>query len=285
MERPILICTDLDRTLLPNGSEAESHGARERFSKFASREEIALAYVTGRHQSLVAEAIDQYTLPFPDYVIGDVGTTIYLLPSPNRSPENWVPWDNWAQEIAPDWENHTHDSLRRLFEDLPDLRLQENAKQNRFKLSYTVSLDADRPQLLEIVRERLSACGVKVNVIWSVDVSAAVGLLDILPARATKYHAIDFLMKHLGFSIENTVFAGDSGNDLEVLTSPVHAVLVANSTAEVQKQVRQLVKKNDTLKALYVAKGGFMGMNGNYSAGILEGIAHYLPETSAWMTL
>jgi hypothetical protein len=26
-----------------------------------------------------------------------------------------------------------------------------------------------------------------------------------------------------------------------------------------------------------------MGMNGNYSAGILEGIAHFLPQTRAWL--
>jgi len=26
-------------------------------------------------------------------------------------------------------------------------------------------------------------------------------------------------------------------------------------------------------------------MNGNYSAGVLEGLAHYLPETAAWMKL
>jgi len=28
-------------------------------------------------------------------------------------------------------------------------------------------------------------------------------------------------------------------------------------------------------KALYIASGGLMGMNGNYAAGMLEGIAHY----------
>lgn len=288
MDKRILICADLDRTLLPNGREAESPGARERFSKFVSRKEIALVYVTGRHQALVAEAIDRYALPLPDYVIGDVGTTLYPLSSKNRSQKNWVPWVPWEQEIAPDWGSHTHDSLKRLLEDLPDWRLQENAKQNRFKLSYYVSINADRadrPKLIEIVRKRLSACGVKASVIWSVDASAGLGLLDILPARATKYHAIDFLMKHWGFSIEKTIFSGDSGNDLEVLASPIRAVLVANSTAEVQEQARQSAQKNDTSNALYFAKGGFMGMNGHYSAGVLEGIAHYLPETREWMKL
>ena len=26
-----------------------------------------------------------------------------------------------------------------------------------------------------------------------------------------------------------------------------------------------------------------MGLNGNYSAGVLEGIAHYHPDTIVWM--
>jgi sucrose-6-phosphatase len=32
------------------------------------------------------------------------------------------------------------------------------------------------------------------------------------------------------------------------------------------------------LERLYLAEGGFMQMNGNYSAGILEGVAHYHPQ-------
>ena len=37
------------------------------------------------------------------------------------------------------------------------------------------------------------------------------------------------------------------------------------------------------MNALYLAHGGFLGMNGNYSAGILEGVAHYHPDTRLWM--
>gem|GEM_PF-4546436 len=31
--------------------------------------------------------------------------------------------------------------------------------------------------------------------------------------------------------------------------------------------------------SLYLARGAFLGMNGNYSAGILAEIAHYHPDT------
>ena len=73
----VLICTDLDRTLLPNGAEPESAGARERFHAVVDRPEVELAFVSGRHRALVEAAIADYQLPRPDFVIGDVGTTLY----------------------------------------------------------------------------------------------------------------------------------------------------------------------------------------------------------------
>ena len=77
MNGSVLICTDLDRTLLPNGKQPESPAARRRFAEFAAREEVRLAYVTGRHLALVEKAIANYVLPRPDFVIADVGTSLY----------------------------------------------------------------------------------------------------------------------------------------------------------------------------------------------------------------
>jgi len=273
----ILICTDLDRTLLPNGSQAESPGARRRFAALAARPETTLVYVTGRYRALVEKAIASYNLPLPDFLIGDVGTTIYEL-----SKRGWRYWPDWDEEIARDWRTMGHSALKTLFLDLAELRLQESAKQNRFKLSYYVPLYVDREKLLQTMQERLGSEAVRADLIWSVDEPAGIGLLDVVPASATKFHAVEFLMRRLGFTTENTVFCGDSGNDLPVLTSPIHSVLVANATAEVCREARQSAQQQGTSEALYIARGDFMGMNGNYSAGILEGIAHFLPHTRAW---
>ena len=38
-----------------------------------------------------------------------------------------------------------------------------------------------------------------------------------------------------------------------------------------------------TRARLHVADGGLLGMNGNYAAGILEGVAHFHPEAVAWL--
>jgi 3-deoxy-D-manno-octulosonate 8-phosphate phosphatase KdsC-like HAD superfamily phosphatase len=90
-------------------------------------------------------------------------------------------------------------------------------------------------------------------------------------------------MRHRGFDYANTVFAGDSGNDLPVLASQIQSVLVANADLDVVEQAKTQARKQGTMAAFYLAQGGFLGMNGNYSAGILEGVAHYHPETQIWM--
>ncbi len=276
MER-LLLCTDLDRTLLPNGNQPESPEARTRFSQLAARPEVSLAFVSGRHRMLVLAAIEEYQLPEPDFVIGDVGTNIYSVQN-----NHWRIWQSWAEEIAADWGELSRDELQALFADLDELRLQEAEKQNRFKLSYYAAPDVDIQPILTEMEQRMSAQHIKASLIWSVDETVPIGLLDVLPARANKLHAIEFLMQQQGFTRDNTVFAGDSGNDLPVLISPVNSVLVGNALAELKQQALQQAEAKNALEALYLAKGGFMGMNGNYSAGILEGLAHYHPALTQW---
>lgn len=278
MAKRLLICTDLDRTLLPNGRQQESPGARACFAKLVSRPEVALAYVSGRHRELVQDAIREYRLPMPDWVIADVGTTIY------RAGEGeWLHWIAWEDDIATDWRGLTARDLRLLFADLPVLRLQEETKQNRYKLSYYLSMQWDLDALQREITRRLKEKNLVASLIYSVDEAATTGLLDVLPARANKLHAVEFLMRHQGFEVGNTVFAGDSGNDLAVIASRIPSVLVANADNQVVEQAQALVLQQGTQRAFYLAKGGFLGMNGNYGAGILEGVAHYHPKTRPWM--
>lgn len=274
----ILICTDLDRTLLPNGKQPENPHARYLFKRLAARPEIATAYVTGRHRELVLEAIDEYALPLPDYVIGDVGTSIYSIEN-----KQWHLWESWQNEIGSSWQGLTHDGLVAIFTDLASLHLQEAGKQNTYKLSYYVDPAVEVSQLLSVMQQRLDQKQIAATLVWSIDETTNTGLLDILPASATKRHAIEFLMTEEGYTLENTVFAGDSGNDLPVLTSPIHSVLVANATNEVRQQALQMAIAQGTQDALYLAHGTLLDMNGNYSAGILEGCVHYLPHTRNWI--
>ena len=44
-------------------------------------------------------------------------------------------------------------------------------------------------------------------------------------------------------------------------------------------------KVNDETNSLYLAKGDFLGLNGNYSAGVLEGVVHYMPDFKKFLLL
>jgi sucrose-6F-phosphate phosphohydrolase len=269
----LLLCTDLDRTLLPNGAQPESPLARRRFQALASHPDIKLVYVTGRDRQRVARAIINYRLPNPDFVISDVGTNIYDL-----RQGTWQIWPQWQQEIAPDWDGFDHQRLSRLLSSFNHLRLQEVSKQNTFKLSYYVPLHVDRNALIEQLSNCLQDHQVNASLIWSVDEPAGIGLLDVLPKRATKLHAVEFLQASLAMPLTKTLFAGDSGNDLPVLASPIPAVLVANAMPSVAHEAVAAAVAAGHREALYLARGGLLEMNGNYSAGILEGVAHYHPE-------
>lgn len=278
----ILLCSDLDRTLIPNGREEESEKARPLLRYLARQPGFRLVYVTGRDEKLIADAIADYDLPMPDYAIGDVGTSIYGVSGSPENPE-FSPRHDWQEQISRDWQGLRHDDLAELFTDLNELRPQEPEKQNSYKVSYYVDVDADRKALSETMRRRLEKKNIRASIITSVDEQAGVGLVDILPERATKVHAIRFLIEEFGIPESRVVFSGDSGNDLPALTSGLQAVLVKNAAEDVRGEARATVSEKGIESKLYLARGGFLEMNGNYAAGVLEGLVHFLPETEEWL--
>lgn len=279
MNRRLLICTDLDRTLIPNGHQPESPTARKHFATLAAHPQVTLVFVSGRHRALVEQAIEDYQLPCPDFVIADVGTTIYHV----GSEHDWLRQDDWTHTIAGDWGGRFHEQLATLLADLDALRLQERKLQNEHKLSYYTALRCEREILAAKIHARLGPHAIQARLIWSIDEPAGVGLLDVVPAQASKYHAIEALMRQQEFSARECVFCGDSGNDIEVLASPIPAVLVANSEPSVRELALRLAADGGFSGQLYIARGGFHDMNGNYSAGALEGIAHFFPHAEDWM--
>ncbi len=269
----LLLCCDLDRTLIPNGDQPESPAAREQFSAFCARPEVCLAYVTGRHRQLVNQAIADYRLPVPDFAVTDVGSKIYRL-----NAEDWREVEPWQKQIAADWRGKNHAHLEQALRAIPELQLQEVAKQNRYKLSYYLALDSDKVRILKLMAELLGELAVDASLIFSIDEQAQIGLLDVLPKNATKLHALEFLQQRLGYARGEVLFAGDSGNDLPVLGSGVRSVLVANANAELKDQACELARRNGHGDALYLARNHNAAPVGNYAAGVLQGVWHFCPE-------
>lgn len=277
MNNNLLLCCDLDRTLIPNGAAPESAGARSLFTTLANQSNLTLAYVSGRDKQLVEEAIAHYNLPTPNFVIADVGATIYEI-SPSAQAKPWRTWDHWQARFSEDWQDKTSTDIALLFTDLTMLRIQEAVKQKKYKLSYYLSLEHEPQALMATMQDRLIKNDIKTELIWSVDEVVNIGLLDVMPKQATKLHAIEYLRAQTHHSSKRTIFAGDSGNDLDVLLSPIQSILVANAHPEVKEQVQASLGSTKNGAAIYLAHGGFCNMNGNYSAGVLEGVHHYAPD-------
>jgi len=264
----ILLCCDMDRTVIPNGHAQESPHARLLFTALIEQHKIMLVYVTGRHKKLIEQAIQEYNLPVPDYAIADVGSTIY-----NITQTHWEIDSEWHESIAPDWRGKQRSDLKELLIDYPELTLQESEKQNQFKLSYYAPENTKKDILISELKERFKQHSILASFIWSIDDITHQGLLDILPSSANKLHAIRFLMEKLKFNESNTVFAGDSGNDMEVLVSSIKSIIVGNATDNIKQEALQNDNVSENKQQLYIAQG-------NYSTGIIEGLKHYFPGFS-----
>ena len=71
-----ILATDLDRTLLPNGSWPSDPCAIELFNELTTKHDVLVVYVTGRNLKLTENAIKEFGVRHPNILCGDVGTSI-----------------------------------------------------------------------------------------------------------------------------------------------------------------------------------------------------------------
>ncbi|MFO7765202.1 MAG: HAD-IIB family hydrolase [Pelovirga sp.] len=274
----LLLCTDLDRTLIPNGTAPEDQQARQLFARLCRHPQVCLVYVTGRDRQLVLDALEHYELPRPHYAITDVGSTIY---QPDGG--NWRTLPSWNLHLQADWPSGAGKRIRSLVGKITGPVLQEESKQNTFKVSYYVPLTLDANEIMGRISHQLQLEEIPANLIWSIDEIEDVGLLDVLPERADKRRAIRFLQQQLAVDDQDVLFAGDSGNDLQVINSDIPSILVANAAADIKEAALTWAQQHHQIGSLYIAKGGLLTMNGNYSAGILEGVCYFQPAYKSYL--
>ncbi|MDH5183543.1 MAG: HAD-IIB family hydrolase [Gammaproteobacteria bacterium] len=275
----LLLCTDLDRTLIPNGPEPESPTARPLFQRLCREPEVTLVYVSGRDKNLIHQAMDEFSIPEPRYAITDVGTIIYEI-----IDRKWKICDEWTSLISSSWGDYSGTEIHNLLRSVSQIQQQEARKQNRYKLSYYLPLKESHTDITKTIHDILNSFDIDSNVIWSIDTNKNTGLIDILPARANKLTAIRWLATRLAMREDSIFFAGDSGNDIDVISSTIPSAIVANASSDFKSLALSAAQARHSEDTLYIAKGLLPCMNGNYAAGILEGICYYWPKATEWLT-
>ena len=273
-----LVCTDLDRTLLPNGEQLESAHARPILWHLLRTHDVQLAYVSGRDLARVLDAIDEYSLPIPDAIVADVGTSVYSLHA-----GEWVQNQDWLAKISQDWKGMVSSDVQNLLSGVTWLTEQEPDRQSTYKQSYYFDWETDLAKMLIQVSSVLDAQGIRSSLVSSLDPEKNIGLLDVLPHSATKREAVAFLQSLFNVASEQTLFAGDSGNDVNAICARHPSVLVANADASTRDAVEQACNEDVSLReSICMATGdlavsGEASLNGHYAAGIVEGLVHFRP--------
>jgi sucrose-6F-phosphate phosphohydrolase len=173
-----------------------------------------------------------------------VGTEVFVL-----NGGEFLLDEAWSEIISEDWDRA---KITELLTDIPELSLQDDEWQTRFKASYFLTENAEG--VLEKVDRQLRDAGLRATVVYSVD-----KFLDFLPINSGKAKATDYLARKFGVAREDVVACGDSGNDLDLFISGFRGIIVGNSHEELKR---------------YQGENAYHA-TAEYSAGIIEGLQYF----------
>lgn len=206
-----LLATDLDHTLV--GREPELRQLLKMLDHHSSQ--IALVYVTGRHAESTLELIKEENLPLPDLLISDVGTKIWHMP-------DWEEDREWRKRTEMDW---YPTEILQVASQFLELRPQSLPDDRR--VSFTIENKPNMVRNFEnfLVKEKLPH-----HLVYSSNRD-----LDVLPSSAGKGLALDYVVNHLVATGVQLLVAGDSGNDIDMLTRGWPSVIVGNAQPELKQ--------------------------------------------------
>ncbi len=265
-----VLATDLDGTLIPLSGNQQNEIALEQLRVVLREKRIELVFVTGRHLDSVAEAIAKFHLPNPDWVICDVGTSIYQ----SAANGSFAKVEEYQQALQAVLGGHNIASLARKLAQLSGLRLQEPEKQGQFKLSYYVN-QSDLQRYRDAIREVLHSHNVPHEIISSVDPFNDDGLIDILPPGVSKAFALQWWATARAHEPGSIVFAGDSGNDLAAMTAGYKTIVVENAGRQLARQIAEYHQSSGWPDRLWLARS-------QATSGVFEGLKYFMgsPKTS-----
>ena len=245
--RRFVLATDLDGTFL-GGAERDRRALYDWIE--AGRGTIGLIFVTGRDPGFIRD-LCAGGVPWPEYVVGDVGTTIARVEDGDLHPIEVL-----EDEIAEAWAD-SGERVRATLSDHPGLTVQPT--DFRYRVSY--DMDPDR-----FTRDSITAVE-EMGLDWILSDNR---FFDVLPKGVSKGPSLKRLVAHLGVAPNRVLAAGDTLNDLSMLECGLPAVAVGGSETA-------LVERVEPLAHVYIARG--IG-----AAGILEAVReldlHDTPELS-----
>jgi HAD superfamily hydrolase (TIGR01484 family) len=239
-DKRFVLATDLDGTFL-GGSDAERRTLYDWIE--ARRDSVGLIFVTGRDPEFIVSLTRGTPIPTPDYVVGDVGTTIAHV-----TEEGHVePIPPLEHQIAEAW-GDAGDRVRAALEGAAGLTLQPTA------FRYRVSYDLDPAALEPDLRSRVEDMGFDVLISDN-------RFFDVLPRGVSKGPSLRRLVAHLDVDEPRVLAAGDTMNDFSMLASGLPAVAVGNAEAALLEALPQ---------APHIHRAARPG-----AAGIVEAIAEF----------
>ncbi|MBN7119351.1 glucosylglycerol-phosphate synthase [Pseudomonas oleovorans] len=225
----MLLATDLDGTFLAGDPEDRL----SLYQTIAAHPEIKLAYVTGRSLEAVLPLLADPTLPQPDYIIADVGATLVhgdslqpIQPLQSVVDARWPGETQVASAIEPF-------GLER--QDVPQAR----------RCSYFCTPEqAANPQLRKVADDL--GC----DLLYSAEL-----YLDFLPKGVNKGSSLQALADWLELDHDQVLAAGDTLNDLSMLSASFHGVCVGQSESALLDATRS---HSRTLHASRPGCGGIL---------------------------
>lgn len=232
----LLLATDLDGTFL-GGSEQE----RSEFYQYiqSQRDRILLVYVTGRELDRIRKLFDEEpNIPKPEYIIGDVGTTIV-------HGDTFEPISVLQDWVAQTWGN-ANEQIKELLANEPGIELQPVNPDYRVSYYY-------KPEILqpETIQKVIDA---GFDTILSYDIRLNYHYFDVMPKGVSKGPTLLKFLAEMNFNPDDTITCGDTLNDLSLFETGLKGIAVGNSEPK-------LVEKIQTMDNVYYSPyPGVMGI-------------------------
>jgi len=236
-----LFSTDLDGTLLGQPESCWRFAAA--WAALPVRRRPILVYNTSRTVANTLPLVLTRGLPEPDFIIGSVGTEFHDGLHDSA--------DDFRRQFGEGW---NLEEVRHLVGLMPGVTEQPPECQHPYKSSWYWTR-ARRDEVADLAW-RLRATGIQAHVEYSCRY-----FLDVVPVRAGKGRALNWLCRRLHIALCDVLVAGDSANDSSMfLLDDVNGIVVGNALPELLSEVSSL--------QMFVAQGIM-------ADGVVEGLRYF----------